>query len=100
MNIEGIQLQEELPQKGINNSFLAIVFLVNNFGHKALDCKAYRKNYHKSVQGYGHKNNKSNSNQRSRNYNSFSPLQDYNVECYKCNNYGHKASNCRLLNLP
>jgi hypothetical protein len=24
-----------------------------------------------------------------RNYNSFAPLLDYNVECYKCNKYGH-----------
>jgi hypothetical protein len=34
------------------------------------------------------------------NYNSFSPLQDYNVECHKCNNYGHKASDCRLPKHP
>jgi hypothetical protein len=24
-----------------------------------------------------------------RNYNSFAPLLDYNVECYNCNNYVH-----------
>jgi hypothetical protein len=84
------------PPKRYQQLFLGYCFSCHNFGHKALDCKAYRKNYHKSVQGYGHKNNKSSRNQRSRNYNSFSPLQDYNIECYKCNNYGHKASNCRL----
>jgi hypothetical protein len=31
-----------------------------------------------------------------RNYNSLSPLKYYNVECYKCKNYGHKSSECRL----
>ena len=51
----------------------------------------------KRVQGYDHRNTKCSSNQRSRNYNSFSPLLDYNIECYKCNNYNHKASDCRLL---
>jgi hypothetical protein len=29
------------------------------------------------------------------NYNSFAPLLDYNTECYKCNNYGHKAHDYR-----
>ena len=54
-------------------------------------------NYHKNVQEYDHMNNITSSNQRSRNYNSFSPLLDYNIECYKCNNYGHKASECILF---
>jgi hypothetical protein len=30
-----------------------------------------------------------------RNYNSFSPLMNFNIECYKCNNFGHKAHECR-----
>jgi hypothetical protein len=30
-----------------------------------------------------------------RNYNSFDPLLDYNVECRKCNNYGKIARDCR-----
>jgi hypothetical protein len=34
MNIEGIQLQEELPPKGINISFLAIVSLAIILGIK------------------------------------------------------------------
>jgi hypothetical protein len=37
-----------------------------------------------------------------RNYNSFSPLLDYNVECYKCNNYGHITRGYRsnIINSP
>ena len=30
-----------------------------------------------------------------KNYNPFSPLMDQNIVCYKCNNIGHKAQNCR-----
>jgi hypothetical protein len=33
---------------------------------------------------------------KKRNYNSFSPLQNFNIECKKCNNYGHKIRECRL----
>ena len=76
-----ILIQEELPQKSINNFFLGTVSLV--IRHKALGYKYYRKKYHKSVQGYDHRNNKFSNNQRSINYNSSSPLLDYNIECYK-----------------
>lgn len=30
-----------------------------------------------------------------KNYNSFIPLMDQNIVCYKCNNIGHKARNFR-----
>jgi hypothetical protein len=82
--------------------FLGYCYSCKNFGHKAIHCKAYRKYNPRNVQRY--ENNKDNAERR--NYNSFSPLQDYNVECYKCNNYGHKASECRLskydkrINIP
>lgn len=32
-----------------------------------------------------------------RNCNPFVPLCDYNIECYKCNNFGHKGHDCRGL---
>jgi hypothetical protein len=35
-------------------------------------------------------------NTEKRNYNSFYPLQDFNSEFQKCNNYRHKTSECRL----
>ena len=34
-----------------------------------------------------------------RNYNSFAPLQERNLECFDCHNYGHKESNCRLMEI-
>jgi hypothetical protein len=33
-----------------------------------------------------------------RSYNSFSPLIDKNIACYKCNYLGHKARDCRYMN--
>jgi len=82
--------------------FLGYSYSYKNFGHKEIQCKSYRKYKPRNVQRY--ENNKDNAERR--NYNSFSPLQDYNIECYKCNNYGHKASKCRLskydknINIP
>ena len=32
-----------------------------------------------------------------RNYNPFDPLMDKNFVCYKCNNLGHKARDCREM---
>jgi hypothetical protein len=31
-------------------------------------------------------------------YNSFSPLMEKNIVCYKCNYLGHKARDCRYMN--
>jgi hypothetical protein len=59
--------------------FLGYCNSCKNFGHKAINCKDYRKYNPRNVQRY--ENNKNNA--KRRNYNSFSPLQDYNVECYK-----------------
>jgi hypothetical protein len=33
-----------------------------------------------------------------RSYNSFSPLMDKNIACYKCNYLGHKALDYRYMN--
>ena len=70
--------------------FIGYCYSCNNFGHKAVHCKAYGQYNRRNVQRY--KNNKYNTEKRS--YKSFSPLQDLNSECQKCN-YGHKTSECR-----
>jgi hypothetical protein len=59
------------PPKRYQQLFFGYCFSCHNFGHKVLEYKAYKKKYHKSVQRYGHRNNKSSRNQRSRKYISF-----------------------------
>ena len=71
-------------------TFFGRCYSCNNFGHKALNCKAYGK-----LCGY---NKKASSNKpKLRNHKSFTPLQKYDKECYKCNNHGHIARECKLI---
>ena len=44
-----------------------------------------------------YKKNITRNNSKGRNYNSFSPLQSYSTECYKCGNQGHIARKCKLV---
>ena len=44
-----------------------------------------------------HNKNVTRSNPKGRNYNYFSPLQSYSIECYKCGNQGHISRNCKLV---
>jgi hypothetical protein len=71
--------------------FIGYCYSCNNFGHKEVHCKAYGQYNCRNVQRY--KNNKYNT--KKRNYNSFLTLQNFNIECKKCN-YGHKTKECRL----
>jgi hypothetical protein len=87
------------------NLFLSYYFSCNNFGNKAIDCRSYRRSDHERHRNRGpYKTSKdyyvSNKTIISHgfaniNYNSFSPLLDYDTEFYKCNNYGHIARDCR-----
>jgi hypothetical protein len=85
-------ITRKTPPKRHQNIFLGYCFSCNNFGHKAVHCKAYGRYNLRNVQRY--KNNKNNT--EKRNYNSFSPLQNFNVECQRCNNYDHITNKCRL----
>ena len=55
--------------------FLGHCFSCNNFGPKAIDCRAYGRNG------------------QARN----AYVTPYNIECYKCHKYGHIASDCRIM---
>ena len=68
--------------------FLGHSYSCNNFGHKALKCKAYGK-------AYEYKKDTS-SKPKGRNHNRFGPLQRYDLECYKCNNFWHMSRECKI----
>ena len=61
-------------------------------------CRAYGRHPYKT-NGFNSRNNQTKIKGVGRNYNNFSPLQNLNIECFKCHNSGHKASNCRLMEI-
>jgi hypothetical protein len=61
-----------------------------------MNCRAYgRKKLW--IKNYNLKDNQTINQIKRRNYNSFAPLQEGNPECFRCYDYGHKSSNCRLM---
>ena len=70
--------------------FFGHCYSCNNFGHKALNCRACEK-----FRDY--KKNASSNKPKVRNHNSFAPLHIYGIECYKCNNHGNIARDCKLM---
>jgi hypothetical protein len=85
------------------NIYLGYCFSCNNFGHKAIYCRAYARIYHvRDINRGSYKTSKDeylgNKTKNSHgftniNYNSFVPLLD--TECYKYNNYEHISHECR-----
>jgi hypothetical protein len=77
--------------------FLGNCFSCNNFGHKAIDYRAYPRNDQRRNGGMynapqnNYVNNKVKNHVDNKNINSFSPLFNYDIEYYKCHNFGHKA---------
>jgi hypothetical protein len=62
--------------------FLGLCYSCNNFGHKAINCKAYAKN-RDNYEGHSRINHLRKSHDVfNKNYNSFGSLND-EVECYK-----------------
>jgi hypothetical protein len=75
----------------VPKSFFGYCYSCNGFGHKSIDCRinekgSYMRNNNKYAYGFSR-----------RNYNSFSPLLNYNIICYNCNNYGHIEKFCRSV---
>jgi hypothetical protein len=80
------------------NFFLGHCYTCKNFGHKAINCRINERNkYTRNMNGVNRRygNNRGFVN---RSYNSFYPLMDKNIVCYKCNYLGHKARDCRYMN--
>ena len=69
--------------------FLGHYYSCDNFGHKSLNWETNRK-----VHEY---KKKSSSHKTKGNHNLFTLLQKYDIECYKCNNHGHMARDCKLM---
>ena len=97
-------IKNERPRKSpfirYENIFLGHSYACRNFEHKAFHYKSYiRNNYMRNINDYGYRkdnlaNDRFSQGTTNKNYNSFSPLMDQNIVCYKCNNIGHKARNC------
>jgi hypothetical protein len=79
--------------------FFGLCYACNNFGHKAVNCRANNRNnnYFESHTQRGYSRRPSETQRRS--YNRFESLST-EVECYKCNNFGHMAKNCRMTVPP
>jgi hypothetical protein len=88
------------PKKVYQNKFPHIFFVYffacSNFKHNTVNCRAYR-NKNLRVKNYNLKDNQTINQVKRRNYNSFEPLQEGDLECFRCHNYGHKASNFILM---
>jgi hypothetical protein len=79
--------------------FLGLCYSCNNFGHKVVNCRANTKNI-SNYEGYTRNSYPRRSHEaQNRSYNRFGSLSD-EVECYKCNNFGHMAKYCRLTIPP
>ena len=64
-------------------------FSCHNFGHKVVQCVAYKTTMTREA-----REKRMNIEPKKNTYNNFSPLQN-EVECTYCNNFGHEESECR-----
>jgi hypothetical protein len=79
--------------------FFGLCYACNNFGHKVVNCRANNRNNNNfeshTQRGYSRRPSET----QRRSYNRFESLRT-EVECYKCNNFGHVAKDCRMTVLP
>jgi hypothetical protein len=79
------------------NLFLGHCYTCENFGHQAINCRINDKNNYASYMNGGNSRYGNVRTPVNKNYNPFDPLMDQNIVCYKCNNLGHKARDCREM---
>jgi hypothetical protein len=76
--------------------FFGLCYACNNFGHKAMNCRANNRNNNNfeshTQRGYSRRPSET----QRRSYNMFESLRT-EVECYKCNNFGHVAKDFRMI---
>jgi uncharacterized protein YjhX (UPF0386 family) len=79
--------------------FFVLCYACNNFGHKDVNCRANRrnKNNFEIHAQYGCPRRPSETQKGS--YKRFESLI-IEVECYKCNKFGHMAKHCRMIVPP
>jgi hypothetical protein len=79
--------------------FFGLCYACNNFGHKVVNCRANNRNNNNfeshTQRGYSRRPSET----QRRSYNRFESLST-EVECYKCNNFGHVAKDCRMTVPP
>jgi hypothetical protein len=79
--------------------FFGLCYACNNFGQKVVNCRANRRNINNfeshTQNGYPRMPIET----WRRSYNKFESLST-EVECYKCNNFGHMAKDRRMIVPP
>jgi hypothetical protein len=79
------------------NFFLGHCYTCENFGHKAINCRINERNNYASYMNGENSRYEKFCRPFNQNYNPFDPLMDQNIVCYKCNNLGHKARDCKEM---
>jgi hypothetical protein len=79
--------------------FFGLCYACNNFGHKAVNCRGNNMKNNSFESYIQNDYSRIPSETQRRSYNRFESLS-IDVECYKCNNFGHMAKDCRMIVPP
>jgi hypothetical protein len=79
--------------------FFGLCYACNNFGHKVVNCIANNRNKNNFESHTQMDYLRRPSETQRISYNRFESLST-GVECYKCNNFGHMAKDCRMIIPP